>query len=361
MVLCLLLSVLFFPEKGLGTYAVITIDVCWACGDDFQATWEGKEYGVPLIVRKLEAHGFRGTFFVSPYCPPQLRDKMFSNLNFLISRGHDIELHTHTEVLDPLRPNLSQFTQSEKRQILTMGIKTLQEAGAPAPVAHRAGRLSIDEETLKLLPELGIFIDSSIYPRWPDSQVSLPDDFINRFVKIGGAYQLPIFLIRTLPFVGEIGTTAFQLGSTIWLQQKAALEQVAERKLPLVTIFLHFFDFFDNPKIDKPFEPLRPSGPNYENIDAFDNILTMLENDTRFKVVTVRELWDIHAKDPNSLDGPSFVPYPGLLPTYLKCWKFFFSNSPLCKIVVVTPLVLSGFIALLAVLLATKVRRRMRK
>ncbi len=63
-VLFLLLCILFLPEHSSGTYAVITVDVCWTCGDDFQATWNGKDYGVPLIVEKLEAHGFKGTFFV---------------------------------------------------------------------------------------------------------------------------------------------------------------------------------------------------------------------------------------------------------------------------------------------------------
>ncbi len=360
-VLCLMLSVLFLPENGFGTYAVITIDVCWTCGDDFQATWNGKDYGVPLIVNELEAHGFKGTFFVSPYCPPQLKDKMFSNLRFLISRGHDVELHTHTETIDPLRPKLNQYTKAEKREILATGIKTLREAGAPSPVAHRAGNLSIDEQTLQLLPEFGIYIDSSIYPRWADSLVSLPENDINRFVKIGGPYQLPIFLIRTFPCVGEIGTTALQLRSTIWWQQRVALEQVAEHKLPLVTVFLHYFDFFKSPKCCVPCEPLRPVGPDYDKIDALDNILDMLETDTRFKVVTVRELWDIHTRDPNSLNGPSFVPYPGLLPTYVKCWKLFFSESILGKIVAFAPLVPVGAVALLVAFGLIRARRRTRK
>ena len=116
--LFLILCLLSLPNPSSGTYAVITIDVCWTCGDDFQANWNGKDYGVPLIVDKLEAHGFKGTFFVSPYCPAQLKDKMFSNLNFLISRGHDIQLHTHPAPIDPLRPYLNQYTKAEKREII---------------------------------------------------------------------------------------------------------------------------------------------------------------------------------------------------------------------------------------------------
>lgn len=360
-VLFLVLCVLLIPEHSLGTYAVITIDVCRTCGDDFQATWNGKDYGVPLIVDKLEAHGFKGTFFVSPECLPQQKDKMFSNLGFLISRGHDLELHPHLNNIDPIRTLMSQYTKNEKREILAKGVKTLLAAGATSPVAHRAGSLSIDEETLQLLPEFGIHMDSSIYSRWHDCAVSLPENLRNRFVKIGGPYQLPIFVIGAVPYVGEIGTTALQLASTIWWQQKVALEQVADHKLPLVTIFVHYFDLFKYEMPEKPFQSLKPVGPNHDNIDALDNILHMLETDTRFKVVTARELWDIHTTDPNALNGPSFVPYTGLLPTYAKCWKLFFSTSILGKIVALAPLVFIVAIVFLVLFWTTKTRRRIRK
>lgn len=355
-VLLISLFFLFIPQPSLGTYAVITVDVCWTCGDDFQATWNGKDYGVPLIVDKLEARGFKGTFFVSPYCPPQLKENMFSNIGFLISKGHDVQLHSHTDTIDLTRDGLKEYTKEEKREILVTGVRILQDAGALAPVAHRAGNLSIDEKTLQLLPEFGIHMDSSIYPRWFLSEVSLPENYINRFVKIGGLYQLPIFLIGTVPYIGEIGKTALQLTSTIWWQQKVALQQVADHKLPLVTIFLHYFDLFKFEKNEKPFEPLRPVGPNYDNINALDNMLDMLKNDTRFKVVTARELWNIHTRDPSALNGPSFVPYTGLLPTYVRCWNFFFSDSMLPKIVVLAPLVFIG--AIVSLVLFSKRPRR---
>jgi hypothetical protein len=241
---------------------------------------------------------------------------------------------------------MNQYTKEEKREILEKGMRILQEAGAPAPIAHRAGSLSIDEETLQLLTELGIQMDSSIYARWHDCPLRIPENLINRFVKIGGPYQLPIFIIGTIPFIGEIGTTALQLRTTIWRQQKIALQKVADRKLPLVTIFVHYNDLFNYNIPDKPFQSLIPVGPNHDNIDAFDNILSMLQTDTRFKVVTARELWDIHIKDPNALDGPSFVPYTGLIPMWFKCWKLFHSTGFLCKIVAVAPVVFVIFVVL---------------
>jgi hypothetical protein len=124
---------------------------------------------------------------------------------------------------------------------------------------------------------------------------------------------------------------------------------------------LHFFDLYKYELNKEPFEPLRPFAPNSANIEALDNILNMLKTDTRFKVVTARELWTIHTKDPNALNGPSFVPYSGLLPTYVRCWKFFFSDSMLPKIVVLTPIVAIGAIAVLVLIWTTRKSRRMTK
>jgi|GEM_PF-1499285 len=349
-ILCLVAGGLRFPEVGAATYAIITIDVCWTCGDDFQGTWNGKDYGIPLIVEKLRAHGFNGTFFVAPYCPADLKNKMLSNLKFLLAHGQDVQLHTHPDVFDPSRKNLSMYSKNEKREILATGIRVLQEAGAPRPIAHRAGQLCIDQEMFELLAEFGIPIDSSIYTHFVDCGAPLPENVINRFAKIGDVYELPIFLIRTVPYIGHAGTTALQFDSTTWWQQKLALEQVADRKLPLVTIFLHFFSLYDRVTPDKRFDPFKVLGPNDCNIRALDNILRMLKTDERFKVVTIRELWDIHNQDPSQLDGPSFIPYPGLLPTYARSWKYLFNGSVTNIIVLVSPLIPLSVAVILALM-----------
>ncbi len=353
-ILCLFAAGLCFPEIVSGTYAVITIDVCWTCGDDFRGTWNGKDYGIPLITEKLDSYGFKGTFFISPYCPDNLKNRMFHELRFLLSRGHDIQLHTHPDIFDPARRDLSMYSKDEKRKILSVGIKNLQEAGAPRPIAHRAGQLCIDPETLDILPEFGISIDSSICTHFADCGAHIPKDSINRFVKIGGVYELPIFSIEAVPYIGNSGTVPLQIDSTTWWQQKRTLEQVAEKKYPLVTIFLHFFSLYDREVPAHRFEPFNVLGPNESNIQALDNILALLKRDSRFEVITVKELWDIHNQDPGRLDGPSFIPSPGLLPTYVRSWKHLFKGGIINFFVVLAPLIPIGAICLAVALIWKK-------
>jgi len=333
------------PLSTHATYLVFTIDVCWTCGDDFQGTWEGRDYGVPLIVEKLDQYGVKGTFFVSSLCPPHLADQMFHNLGFIVSRGHDLQLHPHPDALDVSRPMPTMYSADERKKFLKLAFENIVKAGAPPPIAHRAAAWAIDRETLELLPEFGIRMDSSIFPMAPMSLVPLPEDLINRFVKIGGVYQLPITLITRIPFFGYSGMTDLDIDRTIWEEQEEALKQIADHGLPVATVFLHFYNFFHYTRSPVPYEPLKVTGPRPENIRKLENVLKLVTTDKRFKVVTARELWNIFQQRPQETQGPSFVPYTGIWLTYAKAWKDFFGHGIKNKIVVMLPIVLIIVIA----------------
>ncbi len=345
--LVVVLVCLCVPQESRGTYLVFTIDACWTCGDDFQGTWQGKHYGVPLIAEKLEKYGIKGTFFVGSLCPPNLTDKMFSNLGFLVSRGHDLELHPHPDALDPNRLLFTGYSTEERRRILETAIENIKRAGAQPPIAHRAGAYAIDPETLSLLPQFGILMDSSIFPVDSRSKVPLPENMANRFVKIEGLYELPITLIRRVPFIGYAGMTALDLDRTIWEEQKEALKQIADRGMPVATFFLHFNSLYHYISSAVPYEPLTATGPREENIAKLDNVLKLVTADRRFKVVTARELWQIFHERPQELQGPSFVPYTGLWLTYVKAWKDFSGHGITNKIVAMAPIAL--IVALLTI------------
>ncbi|MBI4962769.1 MAG: hypothetical protein HY913_05775 [Desulfomonile tiedjei] len=351
-VACILSVSLLAGETSQATYVVFTIDVCWTCGTDFQGACGGVEYGVPLIAKKLEQYGFKGTFFVSPYCPAGSEGKMFSNLALLVSQGHDLQLHPHTETFDLSRPSLNMYTKEEKRRILSIGMDNIVRAGAPRPIAHRAGGFALDNETLELLPELGIHVDSSIFPLWSACKVRLPDSHINRFVKVGDVYELPVTLIKMVPLVGYAGMTPLSLDSTTWEQQREALNQAADHCLPLVTIFFHYHTLFTCTWSGVPYEPLEATGPNKSNVEAFENMLKMLTSDERFKVVTVKELWNIFVNNPQALEGPAFIPYTGLYLTYMKSWRHFSGHHSIKnKIVALAPILIILVLAVISVYL----------
>lgn len=332
------------------TYVVFTTDVCWMCGSDFRGTYGGVDYGVPFIVDRLNGHGMRGTFFISPYCPQDQMSTFRQNMRFLVESGHDIQFHCHPDVCDVKRPNLTSYSMDERRELYKAGIEQIVRMGAPRPVAFRAGCYAIDIETLRMLPSIGISIDSSIFPNDPRSTVPLPLKDANRFTKIGGVYELPITLIRLAPLPGYLATTALDIDRTIWPEQRSALDQLASRNVPVVTVFMHYDNFYENLPPSKDFDPKQVCGDCGENISELDSMLRMLSRDKRFKVVTVRELWEIFQKDPKALEGPAFIPYTGMMLTYRRAVKHFYGHGVKNKIVALSPLapiLALGLIALL--------------
>gem|GEM_PF-4839085 len=184
------------------TYLAITTDVCRAWGPDVKGRWQGKDYGLPLIIETLDRFGLKGTFFVNPFAPKGFESEAAATIRYILSKGHDIQLHPHVEVLSTIRNRLTDYNAEEKLAIVKQGINLLEQAGAAHPVAHRAGAYAIDREMLNVLPDTGIFIDSSIFPPDPRCKVIPPDDLVNRFVKIEKTYELPITLVRRVPFLG---------------------------------------------------------------------------------------------------------------------------------------------------------------
>jgi peptidoglycan/xylan/chitin deacetylase (PgdA/CDA1 family) len=350
--------IMMWPVRVEATHLVFTIDVCKAWGPEVRSPCKGKDYGLTFLAERLEAYGVRGTFFVNPYAPKESMEEMFSHIRFLVSRGHDVQFHPHLEVPDPSREYLTDFPRAEKKKLFQEGIENLLKAGAPRPIAHRAGAFSIDEDTLSLLVELGIPMDSSIFPPDPLSKVQLPPDLINRFVRIGGPYQLPITLIRRVPFIGYDGMTALDLDRTTWEEQKVALESIAAHKLPVATFFMHFWSLCTLVRTGPELAAFEAVRPDTEDIASLDKVLKLVTTDKRFRVCTARELWKEFSERPGDFEGPSFVPYTGMWLMYLKAWSHFWGHSRMNKVVALAPVLL--IVAAMITVTALFARKRSR-
>jgi len=328
------------PEMGRATYLVFTMEVCQTCEADFHATWEGKDHGALFLAEKLEQYGLKGTFFVNPLCPSGLVERTISNLRLLHSRGHDLELHPHLDAIDSSRPVLTMYSTEERKRILSTAINNIRRVGAPFPIAYRAADYSIDRETLRLLPQFGIGMDSSIFPGDSRTDVQLPENLVNRFVKIEGVRELSFTMMMRAPFIGFAGMVALDIDKTIWEEQQSALRQIAEHGLPVATYSINFTSFFRLVRSALLSDGHKAIRPNQENISKLENVLKLVTSDKRFKVITARELWSLSQESPHEFLGPSFVPYTGLWLTYLKAWKHFSGHSIDNKIVAISPIIL---------------------
>lgn len=159
--------------------------------------------GVGYQMDVLDAHGLKAVFFVDPLpgliWGPEAVDAVVQPI---VRRGHDVQLHLHTEWLQFLDHgpfaalegrNIRDFTLAEQIDLIGTARDLLVQAGAPMPVAFRAGNYGANDDTLRALAALGLRYDTSFCPGIGDSdcEIALPLDQ-HAAVERNGVIEVPI-------------------------------------------------------------------------------------------------------------------------------------------------------------------------
>lgn len=146
--------------------------------------------GVAYQLEMFDCYGLKAIFFVDPM-PALLWGvaAIEDVVGPIVARGHDVQLHLHTEWLvlagsaNPLGSkvgtNIKDFALEDQCLLIDRARALLVSAGAPAPIAFRAGNYGANDDTLRALAECGLRYDTSHCPGIADSlcDISLePDD-----------------------------------------------------------------------------------------------------------------------------------------------------------------------------------------
>jgi hypothetical protein len=140
----------------------------------------GTEYQMDV----LDRHGLKAVFFVDPMPALVWGVEAISEIvRPIVARGHDVQLHIHTEWLafagdanpvgDRTGRNIKDFSFDDQVTLLRYAADTLMAAGAPQPVAFRAGNYGANDDTLRALQEIGIAYDSSHCPGISGSECAI--------------------------------------------------------------------------------------------------------------------------------------------------------------------------------------------
>ncbi|MBU6395478.1 MAG: polysaccharide deacetylase family protein [Sphingomonadales bacterium] len=240
----------------------ITIDTEYAAGfpwrddrrENFARSIAGQvadgEAGIFYQMDVMDRHGIKAVFFVDPL--PALVwgvEAIADIVGPIVARGHDVQLHAHTEWLaiagsqNPLGRStgvhMREFTFEQQCLILEYARDVLIAAGAPQPVAFRAGNYGADDNTLRALAALGIAYDSSHTPgiAASDCRISLgPED--RTPVAIHGVTEVPVSCIAA----PRGGRRHFQLTALSDGEIRAALRHARQQPGAPMTLVSHSFE-----------------------------------------------------------------------------------------------------------------------
>lgn len=211
--------------------------------------------GIEFQMDVLDRCGQKGVFFVDPM--PALLWGVAAIEDVIapiVSRGHDVQLHCHTEWIalapdNALRRrlahgatgrNLKDFSFDAQCRILEWARETLCAAGSPDPVAFRAGNYGANDDTLRALSEIGIGYESSHTPalaRTGDCAITLGAD-ARQPVRHKGVVEVPIACIED--FGG--GLRHGQITALTLHELTAIVHHARDSALGSVTLVSHSFE-----------------------------------------------------------------------------------------------------------------------
>lgn len=209
----------------------------------------------------LERHGLKAVFFVDPMAALVWGVEAVADVvGPIVARGHDVQLHIHCEWLafagtaNPVSGytgrDIKSFALEEQCRLLDFARSILIAAGAPAPVAFRAGNYGANDDTLRALASIGMQFDSSHCPGIATS---------NCDISLGRDDRDPVFHCGVLEVpVGCIAGPGgnlrhFQLTAISDFEILAALRHASSQGQPTTTLVSHSFELLsrDRRRINK--------------------------------------------------------------------------------------------------------------
>ena len=210
--------------------------------------------GITHKLEMFERYGQRGVFFVDPmpalvWGVAAIEDVVAP----ILEAGQDVQLHCHTEWLElagannPLKCGrtglfLHEFPFEEQYRILEYARDALVSAGAPPPVAFRAGNYGANDDTLRALSELGIGYDSSHCPALPegDCRISLGPQDLDP-IRHAGLIEVPVGSIAE---IGG-GQRHAQITALTLAEMRAAVRHARDTGRESYTFVTHSFELIN--------------------------------------------------------------------------------------------------------------------
>ena len=205
--------------------------------------------GIDWQMDRLDTYDLKGIFFVDPM--PALAygiDVIARIVTLIVARGHEVQLHLHPEWLawatdQPVGArrgrSIGDFSYDDQITLITLARQMLVDAGAPSPVAFRAGNYGANDDTLRALAMLGMRWDTSFNPTYigDPCNIGLNSDQIDPVERLG-VTEIPVAAIEDRR--GHLRHA--QLCALSSREMTAALHHAAATRRPALTIVTHSFE-----------------------------------------------------------------------------------------------------------------------
>jgi hypothetical protein len=214
-------------------------------------------FALPYLLELVTSHGLQGVFFVEPLFAARFGAAPLAEVVGLIQdMRQEVQLHLHTEWADEARQrllphvrdkrqHLRHFARADQVTLLRAGKALLEQAGAPAPTAFRAGSFGFNLDTLSALREVGIRCDSSYNATLMGMDSGLmPGTVVCEPLCHDGLHEYPMTVYRDRP--GHLRHA--QIGACSFRELEGLLWQALEQRRRAFVILSHNFETLNRRK-----------------------------------------------------------------------------------------------------------------
>ncbi|BAV65620.1 polysaccharide deacetylase family protein [Sphingobium cloacae] len=209
---------------------------------------EGRAYGIEWQMTLMERHGLKGVFFLDPL-PALLYGADFLKpiVDAVVGRGHEIQLHVHSEWLQWAKSspvggrqgrNIGDFSLADQIVLLGCGKRLLEEAGAPAVTAFRAGNFGANDDTLRALAKVGIAWDSSVNPAYLGRDCAISASGLAGPHRMLGLTEVPVSGIADRPG----GFRPAQICAMSAAEMRVGLRHAVQERQAAFVVVTHSFE-----------------------------------------------------------------------------------------------------------------------
>lgn len=278
------------------TRVLLTVDtaLAWPPGPEgvrweaaYQGAYEAAGVGIRYQLRILAQYALKACFFVDPMpaCAFGI-EPVRRMVEPILEAGQEVQLH-----LQPVwaggcggrgdgDPYLAGHDIETQRDLIRRARDLLMEAGVPDPIAFRAGDHAANDDSLRVLADLGFRFDSSHdgqHHPWP-SAIALPREQIAPILH-QGVVEVPVTVIG-----GSGGPLALRICALSLGEIKAAILHAAEQRQPVVTIVTGSGELANR----------AGTAPNKVHVKRFEDLCAFLSKERkRFPTAFFTELDDL--------------------------------------------------------------------
>jgi len=255
-----------------------------------------KYFGIPLMVDIAETFDIHLTFFVEVLNKHYFgEDETKKVCEYVLKRGHDVQLHLHPNYLNFKLNNpqekaysdlIGTYSPEKQIELIKEGMEILIQNGVLRPIAFRAGCFGANEETLRALKAVGVLIDSSYNKAYVGDTCLLDTRQINDLTYLDGIWEFPITSFVESTKLRATRLKPLDINGVGFQEMKSVLNQAKESGPRNITIVLHSFSFLK--PYDVQYHKVRP---RWNVIRRFRNLCQYInEKSDVFEVKTFGSL-----------------------------------------------------------------------